>query len=116
MILSTKQRNSYYNNFMIALKTASLLLVVTTVLAQTCTPPSTIFSSSTMSTIFNGVLSTFSYDNSAFDLIGNPSYETFKSYFLSNGKYFIPLWCLGGVTLVLFLLCSLQLCCFHCCA
>jgi hypothetical protein len=100
---------------MITLKSVCFLALTALVLGGTCTPPSTIFSSSSIASNFDRFLSTLHYDSSAFDLISNPNYETFKSYFLSNGKYFIPLWCLGGVTLVLFMLCSLQLCCYHCC-
>lgn len=80
-----------------------------------CAAPDTIFNSQSLSTIFDQVLQTLDYQSSFFDFISDPTTDSLKSYLMSNAKVFIPLWCLGGLTLVLFLACAVQICCFNLC-
>lgn len=80
-----------------------------------CASPDTIFNGQSLSTIFDQALETLHYQSSFFDFISDPSTDSLKSYLMSNAKAFIPLWCLGGLTLILFVACLIQMCCFNLC-
>jgi len=83
--------------------------------ASNCVPPSTITSSQQLNSIFDQAFSTIQYQNSLFDYLADPSFDSLKNYLTTQGRYFIPIWCAGGLSLLFFVICSIQICCFDCC-
>ena len=100
---------------MTALRTAIAVLLVTSTLQVTCDAPSTITRSDSLSSIFDEAFSTIQYENSLFDYLSAPTFDNLKAYLTTQGRYFIPLWCAGGLTFIFFICCCIQLCCFNCC-
>ena len=84
-------------------------------LAQTCEVPSTITSSSTLNTIFTTAIDTIQIDNSLFGYLGEPTYDNLRSYVTTQGRFFIPLWVVAGLSMLFFTICAIQMCCFNCC-
>jgi hypothetical protein len=90
-------------------------LLLATAWGQGCVPPATVTNSEQLSSIFDQAVSTIQYHNSLFDYLSDPSFSNLKAYLLTQGRYFIPLWAAGGLTLLCFIFCSIQLCCFNGC-
>ena len=90
-------------------------LLASLVLAQTCQVPSTITTTSTIDSLFDEAINTIQANNSLFGYLGDPSFANLKSYVSTQGRFFIPLWTIGGLTLLFFTICAIQMCCFNCC-
>ena len=97
------------------LRITLLCLLAFTIASQTCEVPSTITSSSSLNSIFTDAINTIQNDNSLFDYLSDPSFDSAKSYVSTQGRFFIPLWVAGGLSLLFFVICAIQICCFDCC-
>lgn len=110
------RHHGLYNQFMKNINSVVLgIALLTTVLASTCTVPTTIVNSSSLSSIFNKTVSLINYKPELLSLISSPSIDTIKTYLMTKSAYVIPLWCIGGLSFVMLIGCCLQICCYNCC-
>lgn len=95
----------------VALLTALLVLSA----SGSCPAPSPIIASSSLGSIFNKTIALTNYKPSLYALIDAPDFAAINTYGMSFAPFVLPLWCLGGVTLLMLIGCFIQLCCYNCC-
>lgn len=96
----------------------TIMVVIAFVLgveSQKCNNPSYIIPVSPLDSAFDTTLDSIRSPQSLIAYLANPTTDNFIDYTITLLPAAAPLWAMGVLTFVLFIACSIQLCCFDVC-
>jgi hypothetical protein len=101
---------------MIKLSLIGLILLILAVGAtDNCANPTLIIPDTFLDSIFDRIFQVNSYQTELRDFITNPNIDTARVYITTQSSYLITLWVFAGLSFVIFMAFTIQLCCYNCC-